>query len=103
MYWGYAMAEKTVPGATTPAKKERWWTNFIWAPLMVAAAVYFYIDLTRFEEEGGTRRMNVIIIAVYHVLGKWGVVGVFALAAIVFVVTGVMGFRKRNAGQQSAG
>jgi hypothetical protein len=56
-------------------KKDKWWQHVLWAVFCFALAAWLYYDLTKFEEVGGSRRMNAIVGLLYNILGKWGAVG----------------------------
>ncbi len=66
------------------------------ALLMAALAFYFYWDLSRFEEEGGVRRLNRIVWVAYQVGGVWGPVllcGALSAAGAVLAVLNLIGVR----------
>ena len=60
--------------------------------VMLAGAVWMYFDLTKMETVGGTRRMNVFVVLIYNIFGKWGVVllvggfGLFLLGLWLWVM-----------------
>jgi hypothetical protein len=72
-------------------KKDKWWQHVLWAVFCFALAAWLYYDLTKFEEVGGSRRMNAIVALLYNILGKWGAVGFFVLLGGFFSVLGVKG------------
>lgn len=43
-------------------------------PIALLGAIWLYIELTAFEQNGGTYRAHWLIIFLYDNLGKWGVV-----------------------------
>lgn len=68
-----------------PAKTSKWWQTILWAVAMLAITVYLYWDLTKFEIEGGTRRLWVVLAMAYKLVGKWGAVGIMgALSGLMF-------------------
>jgi hypothetical protein len=88
------MAEaQTGTPAPAGAKKGKWWASVLWGLGCEGLAAYLYFDLTQFETQGGTKRMNVVISLVYNMTGKWGVVGLFAAFGIFLIYAGVKQFR----------
>jgi len=65
-----------------PRNQDRWWHGLFVAALLFGAAVYFYVDLTRFETEGGQRRIHWLLALLYYVLGKEGVAGGLVLGGV---------------------
>ena len=66
-------------------KKDKWWQFMLYGVVALGFSAYLYWDLTKFDEEGGTRRMSWFVLIPYQLLGKWGAVGVFvALAGFMF-------------------
>ncbi len=63
--------------------------------LMIAGAVWLYTYFSGFEERGGSMRMNVILLALYKLGGKWLACG---LVAAVGIAVTVVGIRKKLAG-----
>lgn len=71
-------------------KPEAWWVYLLFAPSMFAFAVYMYFVLTRLEMYGGSIRTNVVIVGVYKVLGRWGVVGLLICFGIACGIVGIV-------------
>ena len=63
-------------------KPTHWIKSALVGAACLAGAGYFYWDLTRFEDEGGERRLRQPIAFLYNVAGKWGVVGFFVLCGL---------------------
>src|SRR5262245_39943814 len=76
--------------------KEKWWLALPFGLAMLAGAVWVYQDLTKFEVEGGTRRINWIAALAYNYLGKWGVVGLLALIGVGAIIHGIVLFVNRG-------
>lgn len=62
-----------------PMNEEPWWLPVLGGLIMLGGSVWVYFDLTSFEAEGGTRRINVLVNVIYDFAGKWGVVGLMAI------------------------
>ncbi len=63
---------------------------FGFALLMAGLALYFYWDLSRFEAEGGVRRLNRIVWLAYQIGGVWGPVLLFGALSAASAVLGVL-------------
>jgi hypothetical protein len=74
------------------------WGALICGPLLLGFAVWMYYDLTAFEAAGGERRMQWILVLAYKLLGKWGVVGFFALAGAGSLLLGISQIAARLTG-----
>ena len=57
-----------------------WW---FFALFSLGYGTYLYFQLTELETVGGEIEVNIIIVGVYQLLGKWGVVGFFGFGAFV--------------------
>jgi hypothetical protein len=64
--------------------------------LALAAAVYFYFDLSEFESQGGERKLNAIFALLFNGFGKWGVVVPF----LGIGVASVWSFTRKRKQQQ---
>jgi hypothetical protein len=78
-------------------KQEPWWLALIGGLIMLGGAVWVYLDLTAFEAEGGTRRVNVIVKVLYTYLGKWGVVALMAVGGAGAIWHGLSQLAEQNA------
>jgi hypothetical protein len=67
----------------------------------IAVVAYFYIGHA--EQTNGSFRLPVIIVPVYKVLGKWGIVGLVAGIGILSLAMGVHELRKKRAVRPQAG
>jgi hypothetical protein len=82
------------PTAPRPAAKPRsaghaWWYNVLLGLACAIAGVMFYAILNHMEADGGTVRLNFLLVWLYKWLGKWGVFGVLEVAALLLVAMGV--------------
>ncbi len=62
---------------------------------MIVGAAWLYTYFSGAEARGGSIRMNVILLLLYNIGGKWLVCG---LAAAVGIAVTVVGIRKKLAG-----
>lgn len=83
-----------------PKKQEPWWIAFLIGIAMLAGSVFIYFDLTKFEEEGGQRRMHWLAVLLYKWLGKWGLVGLIILVGLALTVYGIVQLGNRLAGKE---
>ena len=83
--------------ADAESKDGKWWHSVGWGVLALALAVYSYYDLTKFEQEGGWRRMKWLLALAYNTLGKWGVVGLLVVLGVVLVGYGVLRKTRKTA------
>lgn len=78
------MAESEEP------KKGEPWAALIFGLMFLGGSVWAYLDLTRFEEEGGQREVHWLFAWLYNNLGKWGLVGFLALIGLGAIVHGIV-------------
>lgn len=76
--------------------KWKWWYYVLGGLLFIAFAVYEYIDLTKWEQEGGTRTMHSWLAAAYDLVGKWGVVGVLGDLGLLVLAVGAYSFLEKK-------
>jgi hypothetical protein len=81
---------------------DSWWADLLGALLLFGGAVWLYYDLTAFETEGGERRMQWVLVLLYNYLGKWGIVGFFALAGVGLTFHGLSQLRAALAEAEAA-
>jgi hypothetical protein len=77
---------------------EPWWAHLIGATVLIGVAFWMYHDLTAFEVSGGERTMPWLLILLYKVLGKWGIVGFLGVAGIGMTFHGLNQLRVTLAG-----
>jgi hypothetical protein len=57
---------------------------------MIAAGIGLYFMFDNWEQEGGARRMNAIVLLLYKMLGKTGVAVVFSGIGALMSVSGIL-------------
>lgn len=85
----------------TPAEQEKPdnpWSTLGWGVLMIGLGIGGYFLFANLEESGGSVRMNVIVLLVYKILGKYGVLAVFSAIGALLILVGAKGIAK---GKQS--
>ncbi len=86
---------------TTPAVAEqdgwKWWYYILAGIGFAGGAIYEYVDLTKFEMEGGTRRMHKILALAYETVGKWGVVAIPLILAVGCILVGISSYKSQKA------
>src|SRR5262245_41878471 len=82
--------EKNDEAKKEPKKQEPWWIAFLIGIAMLAGSVFVYFDLTKFELEGGQRRMHWLAVLLYKWLGKWGLVGLMVLIGVALTAYGIV-------------
>lgn len=80
-------------------KKHEWWLSLLIGIAMLGGSVFIYFDLTKFEQEGGERRMHWLAVLLYEWLGKWGLVGVIILMGLAMTIYGIIQTSRRFAGK----
>jgi hypothetical protein len=60
-----------------------WWKTLLFGLFVIVLGVILFWYFTDFERSGGSRRMNIIVVWLYNLGGKW-------LASGIFVVLGVL-------------
>lgn len=63
--------------------------------LLICLAVVAYFYIGHAEHTDGSITLPVIIVPVYKLLGKWGIVGILAVGGILSLVMGVHDLRKK--------
>lgn len=94
------MVDKNEPKNEEPKegpKKHEWWIALLLGIGILAGSVFIYFDLTKFEEEGGERRMHWLAVLLYEWLGKWGLVGVIVLMGVAMTIYGIVQLGNRLA------
>ena len=77
--------QEVVDSEDSAEKPENPWVGIIVGALMIAGGIFVYFYLANWEQEGGSIRMNVIIMLVYDLLGKVGVAALCCLIGAVMI------------------
>lgn len=100
------MADKDEPKNEVPKAEPKkdlpWWISLLIGIGMFVGSVFIYFDLTKFEEEGGERRMHWLAVLLYKWLGKWGLVGLVIVMALAMTVYGIVQLSNRLAGPEES-
>ena len=67
------MADEEEPNSKESAEEDNPWATLFWGAILIAAGVGLYFYFGHLEQEGGSVRMNAIILAIYKVAGKTGI------------------------------
>lgn len=59
------------------------WKNLGWGLLMAAVGLYSFHEFATLEAQGGEIRINVWVLAIYKIAGKYGVLAFFLACAAV--------------------
>jgi uncharacterized membrane protein len=85
------------------ASKFRPLLTMLWMVLLglgfAAFSVFIYQDLAKWEQTGGTKRMNSLLILIYNLGGKTAVAGLFVAFALLLVFGGINTWRKNRQSQ----
>ena len=84
------------PSGPQAGKGDAWWQTSGSGLVLLGLAVFFYVDLTRFEKTGGTYHFWGPFALLYGVSGKWGVVLTMGLLGLAMLYWGVQAFRKKQ-------
>src|SRR5262249_49868546 len=82
--------------------REPWWAHLLAGIVLLGITWFLYFDLSRFEVEGGTRRMQWIVALAYNNFGKWPILGFFSLAGVGLIGLGISRRVSSIAGQIEA-
>lgn len=63
---------------------------------LIAAGIGLYFLFAHWEQEGGARRMNAIVLLLYKLLGKTGVAVVFCGLGSLLTVSGIKGLLSKK-------
>ena len=63
--------------------------SFVIGLALIAYAVYAHLDITAWEQTGGSYRMPRLISVIYDIAGVWAVSGLIALTGVYFLYNGV--------------
>jgi hypothetical protein len=80
------------------AKKEwKWWYYVASGLLIIAVSVWEFLDLSKLEQEGGSRMVSSYIALLYNLLGKWGILVVGLLLGVFGIAFGIWTLQKNKA------
>jgi hypothetical protein len=82
---------------TITTEKKSPWKDFGYAALMFAVGIGLYFFFNYLETEGEGARMNAIIVLLYELLGKTGVLLTFCGLGLIFLLSGLNTVRKNKA------
>jgi DNA-directed RNA polymerase subunit RPC12/RpoP len=68
----------------------RGFKHLAWGVLLIVLSFVIYWYFASWEEEGGRRRINAIIFAIYKITGKWGTAIIIATLGAVGCVIGIL-------------
>ena len=88
--------EDTQPRAAADEEESSPWGTLFWGVVLIAAGVGGYFFFDHFEREGGSARIPAVILIVYKVLGKYGVLGVFSGIGALMSFAGVKGIASKD-------
>lgn len=86
------------PVAESDEKEAKPWQSFLFGLVMFGVAFFSYNFFDEWEREGGRRSVNMILYALYSVLGKTGVAVILVIAGIVFICSAFSGSGKTKQG-----
>lgn len=72
------------------------WGTLGWGVFMIAAGIGLYFVFDNWEQEGGARRMNAIVLLLYKMLGKTGVAVVFSGIGSLMSLAGIAGIMRKK-------
>ncbi len=64
--------------------------NLLGGLFLIAIGVGGYFLFNRLETNGGSMRIPVIVIGLYNLIGKWGILGIFALLGSILVGSSIV-------------
>jgi hypothetical protein len=73
---------------------DTWWKSLLWGIVVLAGGLFVFWYLDQKERAGESFRMQWIFVLVYDLLGKWGVLSVFAAIAAGLVVRSIIQRRR---------
>jgi hypothetical protein len=73
-----------------------------WGVVLIAAGIILYFVFDNFEKEGGRMRMNAIVLLVYNIAGKWGVMGLLSGGGAIATFFGVKNLVSGESAAQSS-
>ena len=83
-----------VPLKPRADRSDAWWQTCGTGLVLLGLAVFFYVDLTRFEKTGGTYHFWGPFALLYGISGKWGIVLILGLLGLAMLYWGVQEFGK---------
>lgn len=88
--------EQKPVAATSGEGESSPWGQLGWGLFMIAAGVVLYFMFDNWEQEGGSRRMNALVLLLYKLMGKTGVAVVFSGIGLLMSVAGVLGLTRKK-------
>lgn len=94
------MADENLPDTKAGGDEEESspWGTLFWGVVLLAAGIGLYFYFGKLESEGGSVRMNAIVLALYKVAGRTGVLvvlgGIGALMSVLGIKEIVGGSKK---------
>jgi hypothetical protein len=78
----------------------KWWGQLLISAFLFLFALLLYMGFTEMETKGGSVRIPWVLVAVYHVAGKWGCVLLLTVPGAVYAVLGFQNMPRSPGKQQ---
>lgn len=72
------------------------WAALGWGVFMIAMGIGLYFFFDSWEQEGGSKRINAIVLLLYKLLGKTGVAVVFSGIGALMSISGILGIARKK-------
>lgn len=81
---------------TEDAEEDNPWATLLWGIVLIAVGIGLYFYFGHLEQEGGNVRMNAIILAIYKVAGKTGILVVLGGIGGLMTALGIKELMNRD-------
>jgi len=93
------MSDENNKNSEETEEKQSPWISLLVGIIILAFAIYLFITLQQFENEGGEISLNWIIAIAYDIAGKWITSGILALIGLAITIGAIKELQEKRATQ----
>jgi len=77
-------------------KKDNPWSTIVYGIALIGLAIFLYYTFDNMEKEGGSVRLNWMLVLAYKIGGKWTVAVILALLGSFMTYSGISSLITKN-------